>query len=405
MIVTAARPLAREVRVIGLVTSAHFLSHFYQLALPPLFPLMKEEFGIGFLELGVVLTVFSTATGLTQTPVGFLVDRIGARTLLIAGLALLSASIGLVGVMPSFEALLVLAVFGGIANAVFHPADFSILSASVHQSRLGRAFSYHAVSGNLGWAAAPIVMIALAGTLGLRNAFLVAGAVGLVVSLLLLLQFNHLREETAEGEGKAGKGARGGSFRDGLKLILSRPVMMCFLFTLVYSMAFGGIRNFSVAALDILYATPLAVVTTALSGYLIGSSFGNLLGGFAADKTGRPALMFTLNILTISGLTALVGVTALPAALLIAVLVVAGTLQGSLLPVRDLLVRSVAPPGQVGKVFGFVSSGLGLGGAITPAVYGWLMDHGDPRWVFYGSALMMLLALATYVETSRRVVR
>src|SRR5690606_41700757 len=132
-------------------------------------------------------------------------ERVGARSLLSAGLALLSASIGLLGVMPSFEALLVLAVFGGIANAVFHPADFSILSASVHQSRLGRAFSYHAVSGNLGWAAAPIVMIALAGTLGLRNAFLVAGAVGLVVSLLLLLQFNHLREATARGEGKAGK--------------------------------------------------------------------------------------------------------------------------------------------------------------------------------------------------------
>ena len=404
MTLAAAQPVRAEIRVLGLVTSAHFLSHFYQLALPPLFPLMTQEFGVGFLELGIVMTVFSVVTGLAQTPVGILVDRLGARVLLIAGLALLSASITLIGVLPSFEALLVLAAIGGLANAVFHPADFSILSASIAESRLGRAFSYHAVSGNLGWAAAPVVMIGLAGTFGLRQAFLIAGGAGLVLSAILLLQVGQLREDTDARSKKKGEPA-GSSGKGALQVILSRPVLMCFAFQFVWSMSFGGIRNFSVAALDILYATPLAVVTMALSAYLVGSSFCNLLGGYAADKLGRPVLMFVVNVLIVSALTAVVGVTAMPAILLVAVLGLAGTLQGGLLPVRDLLIRSVAPPGQIGKVFGFVSSGLSLGGAVTPIAYGWLMDHGDPRWVFYGSALMMLVALATYVETRRQAVR
>lgn len=405
---TATAPAAgREVRAIGLVTSAHFLSHFYQLALPPLFPLMAQAYGLSFLQLGVIMTVAGVSTGLTQTPVGFLVDRIGARNLLIGGLSLYAVAIAGFGLTDSYWMMILLAAIGGIGNSVFHPADFSILSASVDKGRLGRAFSYHAVSGNLGWAAAPIVMIALAQLFGLHVAFLAAGAAGLIVAALLASQFSRLAEESGrkpKGGASAGGPAAGGEVRSGVALLLSRPVMMCFLFQCVFAMAFGGIRNFSVAALDVLYGVPLAVVTTALSAYLVGSSFGNLVGGWLADKTHRPLLLFVAIVLAVSALTGIVGAIAMPFAVLTAVFGLAGTLQGSLLPSRDLLVRSVAPPGQIGKVFGFVSSGLGLGGAVTPVLYGWIMDNGDPRWVFYGSALFMLLALATYVETNRQVV-
>lgn len=403
---TAAAPAAgREVRAIGLVTSAHFLSHFYQLALPPLFPIMAQVYGFSFLQLGVIMTVAGVSTGLTQTPVGFLVDRIGARNLLIGGLSLYAVAIAGFGLTDSYWAMIALAAIGGIGNSVFHPADFSILSASVDKGRLGRAFSYHAVSGNLGWAAAPIVMIALAQLFGLHVAFLAAGAAGLIVAALLASQFSHLAEESGGRKRKGDAPAGGGEVKSGIALLMSRPVMMCFLFQCVFAMAFGGIRNFSVAALDVLYGVPLAVVTTALSAYLVGSSFGNLVGGWLADKTHRPLLLFVAIVLAVSALTGIVGAIAMPFAVLTAVFGLAGTLQGSLLPSRDLLVRSVAPPGQIGKVFGFVSSGLGLGGAVTPVLYGWIMDNGDPRWVFYGSALFMLLALATYVETNRQVVR
>ncbi|HEY9568421.1 MAG TPA: MFS transporter, partial [Thalassobaculum sp.] len=172
MTVAAAPAAGREFRAIGLVTSAHFLSHFYQLVLPPLFPIMAEVYGLSFLQLGVIMTVASVSTGLAQTPVGFLVDRIGARSLLIGGLALYAVATAGFGLTGNYWLMLVLAALGGLGNAVFHPADFSILSASVDKSRLGRAFSYHAVSGNLGWAAAPIVMIALAQLFGLQAAFL-----------------------------------------------------------------------------------------------------------------------------------------------------------------------------------------------------------------------------------------
>ena len=406
MSIAAAPAAGREVRAIGLVTSAHFLSHFYQLALPPLFPLMAQAYGLSFLQLGIIMTVAGVSTGLTQTPVGFLVDRIGARNLLIGGLSLYAVAIAGFGLTDSYWVMIGLAAIGGLGNSVFHPADFSILSASVDKRRLGRAFSYHAVSGNLGWAAAPIVMIALAQIFGLHVAFLAAGAAGLIVAALLASQFSQLAEESGGRPPKGGAGeAPGGDVKSGVALLLSRPVMMCFLFQCVFAMAFGGIRNFSVAALDVLYSVPLAVVTTALSAYLVGSSFGNLLGGWLADKTERPLLLFVVIVLLVSALTGLIGLVALPFVLLTVVFGVAGTLQGSLLPSRDLLVRSVAPPGQIGKVFGFVSSGLGLGGAVTPVLYGWVMDNGDPRWVFYGSALFMLLALATYVETNRQVVR
>lgn len=403
---TAAAPAAgREVRAIGLVTSAHFLSHFYQLALPPLFPLMAQAYGLSFLQLGVIMTVAGVSTGLTQTPVGFLVDRIGARNLLIGGLSLYAVAIAGFGLTDSYWVMIGLAAIGGLGNSVFHPADFSILSASVDKGRLGRAFSYHAVSGNLGWAAAPIVMIALAQLFGLHVAFLVAGAAGLIVAALLASQFSRLAEESGGRKRKGEAAPAGGEVKSGVALLLSRPVMMCFLFQCVFAMAFGGIRNFSVAALDVLYGVPLAVVTTALSAYLVGSSFGNLLGGWLADKTSRPLMLFVAIVLAVSALTGVVGMIAMPFVVLTAIFGLAGTLQGSLLPSRDLLVRSVAPPGQIGKVFGFVSSGLGLGGAVTPVLYGWIMDNGDPRWVFYGSALFMLLALATYVETNRQVSR
>lgn len=400
----ATATLGREVRVIGLVTSAHFLSHFYQLVLPPLFPLLTNVYGIGFTELGLVVTVFGLTSSIAQTPIGFFVDRFGGRMVLILGLALLSGAVALYGVATSLPALLALAVVGGLGNAVFHPADYSILSASVEQRRLGRAFSIHAASGNWGWAAAPLVMLGLSSIIGVRETFLVVGMAGLLVALGLWSQIGVMRDEAGQRRERQSAGDKVPT-PGGLALLLSRPILLCFAFQTVYAMSFGGIRTFGIAALSSMYAVPVAVLGGALTGYMIASSVGNLAGGYAADRTGRPALIFTTCVLVICGLISILGSVEMSIVFVVTVMVAAGFLQGTLLPARDLLVRAISPRGELGKVFGFTSSGLSLGNALTALLFGWVMDQGLPEWVFYGSAIFMLLALATYAETSRQAVR
>ncbi len=401
---TAIPPLSRDARVIGLVGAAHFFSHFYQLVLPSLFVFMAEATGRSYLELGLLVTVFSTMSGVAQTPIGIMVDKIGARWPLILGSAVLSASVLGYGLVGSYEGMLVLAVIGGVANAIYHPADFSILAGKVHEKRLGRAFSLHSVAGNMGWALAPVIMVPLASLYGIDTAFIVAGSMGLATSAVLLLQANHLdtddnrarrERRKAKAEAPPIEAQTGPS---GWRLLMTRAALLLLAFQIVHAMAFGGIRNFSLPALTALTDIAPALIAGALTGYLIGASFGNLAGGWAADRTGRPQIIFHVSILSIAGLTALIGSVEMHAIVLIIVFAVAGALNGTLLPVRDLLVRALAPKGQMGTLYGFTPSGLSLGNAITPLIYGWLMDNGNPRWIFYASAILMLGALATYVE-------
>ena len=390
--------LRDDARVIGLVVSAHFCSHFYQLVLPSLFVFMVDHYGYSYTELGLLVGIFSIMSAVAQTPLGMLVDKIGARWPLILATGTLGATFVGYGMVQSYEAMMLLAVIGGTANAVFHPADFSILASRVHERRVGRAFSFHAISGNLGWALAPIIMIPLAKFFGIEMAFIVGGCIGLAVAAVLLTQVGHL-----ETDGDKPKTERKAADdlppeKKGWRLLMSRAALLLLGFQIVNSMAFGGIRNFSIPALDALTSIDPSLIAMGLTGYLFGSSFGNLAGGIATDRYGKPHLIFTVNILIIAALTALLGLIEMHAILTIAVFSIAGTLNGMLLPVRDLLVRAVAPKGQMGTLYGFTSSGLSLGNAVTPVAFGWVMDNGDPAWIFYASAVLMLLALATYTE-------
>ena len=406
---TPIPPLSRDARVIGLVGAAHFFSHFYQLVLPSLFVFMAESTGRSYVELGLLVTVFSVMSGVVQTPIGIMVDKIGARWPLILGSAILSASVLGYGLVDSYEGMLVLAVIGGAANAIYHPADFSILAGKVHEKRLGRAFSLHSVAGNMGWALAPVVMVPLASFYSIETAFIVAGCMGLATSAVLVLQVGHLDTDTNRGKRvqrqTKTKPAATGAANPGWKLLLTRAALLLLAFQIIHAMAFGGIRNFSVAALTAFTDNPTEWIAAALTGYLIGASVGNLAGGYAADKTGRPHLIFYFSILSIAAMTALIGTVDMSAVVLVIVFVIAGALNGTLLPVRDLLVRALAPKEQLGTLYGFTSSGLSLGNAITPLIYGWLMDNGNPRWIFYTSAILMLGALATYVEARNEQVK
>lgn len=399
-----------EIQAVGLVTAAHFMSHFYQLVLPPVFGMMAARHGVGFTELGIVVSVFAISTTIAQTPAGFLVDRLSAPRILALGLGLLGASVALYGLASTYWMLLPLAAIGGMANAVFHPADYAILSARVQDKRIGRAFSLHAVSGNLGWAAAPAAMLGITALANLTVAFMAVGIFGMLLAAYLFIIAGKLETGASEEAAVAvvtetsteAIEPKGGAVSDGISLLLSRPVLMLFFFQFIYAMAFGGVRNFSVVALPAIWDLTAEAVAGALTGYLIAASCGNMVGGYLADRTGRPGTVFTISILIITALVASLASIPMTIGILTGVLLVAGALQGSLMPARDMLVRQIAPKGQMGKLFGFTSSGLALGNAVTPTAFGWVMDNADPRIIFYASAGCMLLALLTYVETRRQ---
>ena len=391
--------LAGDVRVIGLIGAAHMMSHMFMFMLPPLFIRLQAAHGVSYLELGILAAAFPVGTAICQTGLGFVVDRMGGRTPLILGLAVLSGAVLGFGLVSSFWAMLPLAIIGGIANSVFHPADYAILSASVAEERIGRAFSVHAVSGNAGWALA-LLGPDLADQVGLSGVFLVAGVIGLAIAFALLVQARHL--ESAEG--KARRREVGGTAQ-GIALLLAVPVLLLFLFQTFHAMSLGGIRNFAVAALHEMRGFEDTVLAKAMIVFLIAASFGNIAGGVLVDRTGRPQLIFYGAIGTVFMSVCLIGSIPLPLTGIIALLVLAGFAQGAILPTRDLLVRRISPPGQMGKIFGFTSTGLSIGGFVTPLVFGWVMDGGAPSWVFYGSAAFMLLAAATFTETNRSAQR
>lgn len=389
-------------KTIGLVSGGHFFSHFYSLLLPPLFPLLRVELGVSYASLGLILAAFSVASGIGQTPVGFLVDRLGARGLLVAGLACQGIAITLAGLTGSYWALVILFAVAGLGNTVYHPADYSILSASIRPERLGRAFSIHTFSGNIGWALAPAAMVSLTALWNWRAALVVLGLAGLAAAVVIWTQRDALKDERTPGATPAPPADAGQkAARSGFALLFSPPILLAFLFFFLLAIGFGGVRAFSVAAFVAIYGMPLAVANGALTGFLIGSAAGILAGGILADRFGRPERIATIGFVLSAALLTLVGAPSLPIALLVGVLSAAGFLNGMVQPSRDLLVRSVTPPGSMGKVFGFVSTGISIGTAIMPILFGWIMDNADPRWIFWIAAFVILLALATIGGLSR----
>jgi FSR family fosmidomycin resistance protein-like MFS transporter len=391
--------LSRYTRVNLLLSNGHFLSHFYSLCLPPLFLVWQNAFNVSFAELGLAVALMSGASALLQTPVGFLVDRYGARPFLIGGALLMSLCITAMGFATSFWQILVLAPLSGMGNSVFHPCDYAILSGSVDKDRMGRAFALHTFSGNLGFAAAPPVMALLAVTLGWRSSLILVGLLGVPVAISIMLQSAILKDQARHTPAHAGHSLTG------RELLLSRSMLLFFAFFLLGSMAGAGVQAWLITVLHTVKGMTLEAASAALTGYMAGSSAGVLIGGWFADTYHRHVLPFAVVLTIVSAaLTLMAGWLTVPSMLVIAMMFASGLALGSGRTPRDVMLKDAAPPGQIGKVFGFVSAGLPLGSALTPVPFGFMIDRGHPEFILVLVAVLLLASLLC-VGTARSSAR
>jgi predicted MFS family arabinose efflux permease len=400
--VAAAVSHPHQYRVMGVIGAGHAASHFFHLVVPALFPLIKDDLGVSYAELGLLTAVFFVTSGIFQTVSGFVVDHIGARQTLFAGLGFLAGAIFLCGFAPGYTGLLVLMGVAGIGNSVFHPADYAILSGSIDKGRLGRAYGIHTLGGSFGWAAAPPSMLALAHVLGWRGALMIGGLAGFVILALLVSQASQLEDGRQAREHERQKESIATTV---VTVLLSLPVLLCFLYFIFLAIAQIGIQNFLPPILDALDGIPLATAAAGLTAFLLGSGAGTAVGMIAADRFERHHILVAAGLLPAAAVIFFIAEASLGGAPLIVALAIAGACIGFTMPARDMVVRAATPPGATGRVFGFVYSGLDAGSAIAPVLIGLMLDHGLPRqtlWLVTAAVLLALCSALVVRRTSRR---
>ena len=401
---SAASPTASlrsDATVISLVGFAHGTSHFFHFVIPPLFPWLMREFGLTFTQVGAIMSTFFVVSGIGQALAGFAVDRFGGMRVLCAGLTLLCLGALAYASAQSYPMLLVAAAIAGVGNCVFHPADYTIMNRRVSTPRLGHAFSVHGLSGNLGWAAAPVFVIAIAGTMGWRAACVGASIVGFVALAFLIARRGDL-DDAAQLMAHEDPKRAGGSFA----FLGVGVVWMCFAFFLLSVMAFGALQNFAPPLLERTYGVSLAFATSALTAYLLGSAAGTATGGFFATRGDREDRRVAIA-LSCAALCAVALASALvPGWSVVALMGLMGFGVGFIGPSRDMLVRRAATStfgaGAFGRVYGFVYSGIDAGLALAPLAFGPLMDAGRYTHVLWGVAILQTLAIFTALAVGSR---
>jgi FSR family fosmidomycin resistance protein-like MFS transporter len=389
---------SQSVRILTLISGGHALANFYVLCMPALIPFFKIDFGVSYTMLGLILTVRAVATGLLQIPVGFLVDRLGGKKLLIVGLFIQSASFGLLAIIPNFWWALPLMVLFGAGIATMRPCNYTILNASIDPSWIGRAFGINMFTAHTGRVIAPPLIVTIAVIWDWRIAIMVASALGIFVTLLIASQWRIVRDDTVQPV----KTKDIGFFAE-LRLLASGSLVLFFIFFIFNALTTHGVHSFTVAALAELRDTPLTIASGALTAYLIASALGVLAGGFIVDKTPRHILIATIVVLASSILFIVVGAVDMSIVLIVGVMATAGALQGVLRPARDMMMRAVIPADSFGKAIGMVATGAAIGGAFAPLVFGWVLDAGNPSWVFYLLAGCGAILIITVVIPKRPI--
>jgi FSR family fosmidomycin resistance protein-like MFS transporter len=379
----AADPRVQSLRVIGLVGTAHGVSHFFQYVLPPLFPILTVAFGVGYEQLGWLVTLFYVSSGLAQTPWGFAVDRFGGRAVLMTGIGLFAGALLLIGLCGSYWATVPLIILAGIGNSVFHPADYAMLGAGVSKDWMARAYGVHQLGGNIGWAAAPLVSTGLAGLFGWQIALVILGLFGFILLAFVWWQGKALA--VGDARPRAAREAPNSAAAP-LRLLLSAPIILCFAYFALLATALTGFQSFLPSALHTAFGTLTEIAGTALTGFFLGGAVGILVGGWLADRSRRHERILAAGLFIAALLVLIVGLVPLSLPALIAVVAAAGFFSGMTAPSRDMMVRGATPPGATGKVFGFVYSGLDLGSALVPPALGAFIDHGAPLGVFVTTA-------------------
>ena len=397
---TPAVPLRQDARTISLIGLAHGSSHFFHLMLPPLFPVFIRDFGLSYADLGLLVTTFFVISGIGQALSGFLVDRVGARPVLFAALGCFALGAIATATAAGYPGLMLGAALAGLGNAPFHPVDFTILNKRVSSPRLGHAFSVHGISGNLGWAAAPVFLTVLTAATGSWR--LASGAMSLWALLVIaILWWNRDAIDDRAGSwahdkpAGAGKPVAAAVAEHPMAFLKLPSVWLCFSFFFFSTCALSAIQSFSGPALKMLYGLEPSITAWVVTGYMLFGAAGMVVGGFMAARTERLERIIGACLMGSAVLLFLVGSAVLPGLLAAAVAAVAGFGTGLAGPSRDMLIKRAAPPGATGRVYGTVYSGLDLGFAVASPIFGSLLDRAQPGGVFFGSALTLALGVAS----------
>lgn len=389
---TPVRPSREDFAVIGLIGMAHGTSHFFHMLLPPLFPFFIRDFGLSYAELGLLVTVFFVISGMGQALGGFLVDRVGARPVLLAALSCFALAAAAASLATGYQGLMLAAALAGLGNSPFHPADFTILNKRVSAPRLGHAFSVHGISGNLGWATAPVLLLAVTQATGdWRMAYAAAAVLALMVLLLMLWQRGRIDDRQGAwahemAAAKPGSAAAAVVAEHPMAFLKLPSVWLCFSFFFWTTAALAAIQSFAGPALSKMYDVPSSTTAFVVTGYMLCGAAGMVVGGFLVARAKQLERVIGWSMAGSALLLVLAATQWLPGWLAIAVVSLAGVGTGLAGPSRDMLIKRASPPGATGRVYGTVYSGLDVGFALAAPVFGWLLDHGQPSAVLVGAA-------------------
>lgn len=393
----AAAALRDDARTIGLVGLAHGISHFFHLLLPPLFPVFIREFGLSYSELGLLVTAFFVISGIGQAGAGFLVDRVGARPVLFVAMGCFVAAALAAAGAQGYGGLMLAAMLAGLGNSAFHPVDFTILNKRVSQSRLGHAFSVHGIAGNLGWAAAPVFLAGMMAVSGSwRVAYVAAAVLALLVTTVLALNRRAIDDRLGTwAHEHQPEGKHGAAPEHPMAFLRLPSVWICFAFFFWSTAALSAIQAFAGPALQQIYGLPLSVTAFVVTAYMLCGAAGMVMGGFLVARSPRLERTIALAMSAAAAMLVLAGSGLLSGLAAAALVALAGAGVGLAGPSRDMLVKQASPPGATGRVYGTVYSGLDIGFALAAPVFGALMDRGQPNGVFYGSALALVMGIAS----------